>query len=113
MRVFPVENDLFHVAERVEHEMITPFSPADGHGAISVHTGNENYSIQKEKNAILHSTHPTGYPIEVSVRLLQFWFLVLLWYLPSATSGTKEMSVFTWCSSALFAVLCWIIYIHN
>lgn len=59
MRVFPVENDLFHVAERVEHEMITPFSPADGHGAISVHTGNENYSIQK-KNTLSMDAFPTN-----------------------------------------------------
>lgn len=62
MRVFPVEDDLFHVAERVEHEMITPFSPADGHGAISVHTGNENNSIQKKKkkNTLSVDAFPTN-----------------------------------------------------
>lgn len=38
MRVFPVENNLLHVVQRVEQEVITPFSPADGHGSILVHT---------------------------------------------------------------------------
>ena len=60
MRVFPVENNLLHVVERVEQEMVTPFSPADGHGAISVHTGNENYSMPKERfsNKLLGSGLP-------------------------------------------------------
>lgn len=58
MRVFPVVNNLLHVVERVEQEMITPFSPADGHGAISVHTRNENYSMPKEH--LQHGCFPTN-----------------------------------------------------
>lgn len=80
MRVFPVEDNLFHVVERVEQEMITPFSPADGHGAISVHTGNENYSMPKE-------------------------------HLQHGRFSNKAYLYLARCSSALFAVLCWIIYI--
>lgn len=57
MRVFPVVNNLLHVVERVEQEMITPFSPADGHGAISVHTRNENYSMP---NAYSMDDFPTN-----------------------------------------------------
>lgn len=60
MRVFPVVNNLLHVVERVEQEMITPFSPADGHGAISVHTRNENYSMPKEHLPVHHGCFPTN-----------------------------------------------------
>lgn len=37
-------DNLLHVVERVEQEVITPFSPVNGHGSISVHTGSESYT---------------------------------------------------------------------
>ena len=54
MGVFPVADNLLHVVERVEQEVITPFSPVNGHGSISVHTGSDSY-IRKEHTWLLAS----------------------------------------------------------
>lgn len=43
MGVFPIEDNLLHVVERVEQEVITPFSPVNRHGAIPVHAGSDSY----------------------------------------------------------------------
>lgn len=48
MGVLPVVDDLLHVVERVEQEVITPFNPVNGHGAILVHTGRESYTRKLE-----------------------------------------------------------------
>lgn len=48
MGVFPVVDNLLHVMERVEQEVITPFIPINGHGAIPVHTGRERETITSE-----------------------------------------------------------------
>lgn len=45
MGVFPVVDNLLHVVERVEQEVITPFSPVNGHSAVPVHTGSKNTYI--------------------------------------------------------------------
>lgn len=44
MGVFPVVDNLLHVVERVKQEVITPFSPVNGHRAISVNTGSKSYT---------------------------------------------------------------------
>lgn len=45
MGVFPVVGNLLHVMERVEQEVISPFTPVYGHSAIPVHTGDREHSI--------------------------------------------------------------------
>lgn len=42
MGMLPVVDNLLHVVEGVEQEVITPFIPVNGHSAIPVHTGREN-----------------------------------------------------------------------
>lgn len=76
MRVLPVENDFLHVVERVEQEMITPFSPADGHGAILVHTGNQSNSMKNKAfppTSFKNGDTGTGHKREAS---LEVFFLL-------------------------------------
>lgn len=42
MGVFPVVDNLLHVAKSVEQEVIAPLGPVHSHGAVPVHTGTES-----------------------------------------------------------------------
>ncbi len=60
MGVFPVVDNLLHVVERVEQEVITPFGPVNGHGAISVNTGSESQTRKLQHTSCAISRSKTN-----------------------------------------------------
>lgn len=59
MGVFPVVDDLLHVVERIEQEVISPFHPVYGHSAIFVHTGRERVT------ADIKNTYSVTYSLQL------------------------------------------------
>lgn len=49
--MFPEMEDVLHVLQRMQQEVVTPFLPVDGHGAITVHAGGDRVGTESVPGA--------------------------------------------------------------